>query len=118
MDTYRDHRVRSDTRPEPDPVESDYLRPEINLNQSNQSSNRNFAIIIAAVVVIVGAYLLYANEWSTTTSVPKVTQNSTILPAPDATPAPPTVPAAPAVSDTAAPPVTDLAPKPPVAPAQ
>lgn len=119
MDTYTDKKPKIGTGSEFDQTGRGSLRPEVNVTQSNKGSNATIAYIIAAIVVIVGAYLLYTNEWSTATVAPTITQNNTTTPpAPDATnPATP-VPATPPASDTTTPPATGTAPQPPVAPAQ
>jgi hypothetical protein len=65
---------------------------------ANQSkwSGATIAYIIAAIVIIIGAYLLFANNATPPTTTPPVTENAP-APAPDATtpaPAPATPPAA------------------------
>ena len=92
--------------------------PEIRIIQSNRGSGSAIVYIVAAIVLLAGAYLLYTNNMSTTTAVPTITQNNTTLPAPDAMDPTIPVPAAPPASDTPAPPATGTAPQPPVAPAQ
>ena len=82
------------------------VRPEVRINQSNSGTNRIIAIVIAALVLLVGGYILYTNYASTPEVTPPITQNNTIVPAPDtlapATPAPATPPA----SQTTTPPAT------------
>ena len=118
MDNYTNQKPKTGAGSEFDQADGGSLRPEVNVTQSNKGSNATIAYIIAALVLIVGAYLLYTNNWSTTTTVPAVTQNNITLPAPDATnPATP-VPVAPPASDATTPPATGTAPQPPVAPAQ
>lgn len=69
--------------------------PEIRIDQSNKSSNSSVFYIIGALVLVVGGYLLYTNNWSPSTAVPSVTLNNTVLPAPDViVPVPATPPAA------------------------
>ena len=53
---------------------------------ANQSkwSGATIAYIIAAIVIIIGAYLLFANNATTPTTTPPVTENAP-APAPDAT---------------------------------
>jgi cell division protein FtsN len=120
MATSTDQKPRTGAGSEFDEAGRGSLRPEINVNQSNRGSNSTIAYIIAAVVLVVGAYLLYTNTWSTTTVVPTVTQNNTTLPAPapDAVAPVTPVPVAPPAADTTTPPATGTAPQPPVAPAQ
>lgn len=74
-------------------------RPGVNVTQSNKGSGATIAYVIAALVVVVGAYLLFFNTPSTTPVVPSVTQNNTVTPAP-VTPAP----------DAATPPAMETAP--------
>ncbi len=64
-------------------------RPEVRINQTNQGSGNSIAYIIAALVVLVGAYYLYTSYYSPTVMPPTTTE---IAPAP----APATPPAAPA----------------------
>ena len=118
MATYSDQKPRTGAGSEFDQTGRGSLRPEVNVTQSNRSSGTTIAYIVAAVVLIVGAYLLYTNNWSTTTVAPSVTQNNTTLPAPDATAPATPVPAEPPASDATTPPATVAAPQPPVAPAQ
>ena len=70
-------------------------RPEVNITQSNASSTGTIVVVIAAIVLIVGAYFLYSNNWSGTTVVPSVTQNNITVPAPAASTAVPATPPAP-----------------------
>jgi hypothetical protein len=85
-------------------------RPEIRITQSNKGSGSTIAYIVAAIVLLAGAYLLYTNNMSTTTVVPSVTQNNTTLPTPDVviptTPEPATPPAAEKTNPPAAAPAT------------
>lgn len=82
------------------------VRPEVRINRSNSGSTSIIAIVIAALVLLGAGYLLYTNYASTPTVTPPITQNNTIVPAPDtsapATPAPATPPA----SQTTTPPAT------------
>ena len=88
MVTYADPKSKTETGAKSD------QRPEIHVTQSNKGSGSTIAYIVAAIVLIAGAYLLFANNTSTTTVVPSVMQNNTTLPAPDlVAPAPATPPA-------------------------
>jgi hypothetical protein len=95
-------------------------RPAIHVTQSTKGSGATIAYIIAAIVLIAGAYLLYTNNTSTTTVVPSVTQNNTTIAPDPVEPAPATPPAMeqttpPAVEPTT-PPVTVPATPPATAP--
>lgn len=68
-------------------------RPGIQVTQSNKGSGSTIAYIVAAIVLIAGAYLLYTNNMSTTTVVPSVTQNNTTITPDPVEPAPATPPA-------------------------
>jgi hypothetical protein len=85
-------------------------RPEIRINQTTKGSGSTIAYIVAAIVLIAGAYLLYTSNAGTTTVVPTVTQNNTTLPAPDVvipkSPDPATPPAAEKTTPPAAVPAT------------
>ena len=81
-------------------------RPGVNVTQSNKGSGATIAYVIAAIVVVIGAYLLFFNTPSTTAVVPSVTQNNTITPAPDAVTPAPVTPA----PDAATPPAMETAP--------
>ena len=78
-------------------------RPGVTVNQSTKSSGSTIAIIVAAIVVVIGAYMLFFNTPSTSPVVPSVTQNNTVLPAPDAVTPPP-------APDAATPPAMETAP--------
>lgn len=117
MTIYAEQKPRTVTGAESefDRAEQGFNRPEIRVTQSNLGSNSAITYLLAALVLIVGGYLLYTNNWSTTTVVPSVTQNNTTLPAPDAyTPVPATPPAA----EKTAPPAIVPAPQQPVTPVQ
>ena len=77
-------------------------RPGVTVTQTNKGSGATIAYVIAALVVVVGAYLLFFNTPSTTPVVPSVTQNNTIVPAPE--------PVAPITPDAATPPAVETAP--------
>ncbi len=81
-------------------------RPGVNVTQTNKGSGTTIAYIIAAIVVVVGAYLLFFNNPGTSPVVPSVTQNNTIVPAPDAVTPAPVTPA----PDAATPPAMETAP--------
>ena len=51
----------------------------VTVNQSTKGSGTTIAIIVAAIVVVVGAYMLFFNAPSTTPVVPSVTQNNTLF---------------------------------------
>ncbi len=59
-------------------------RPGVNVTQTNKGAGATIAYVIAAIVVVVGAYMLFFNDMRTTPVVPSVTQNNTATPAPDA----------------------------------
>lgn len=56
-------------------------KPEVRVTQADNSS-AGIAIIIAALVLVVGAFLFFNNGFDSTIDNPKVVQNNTILPAP------------------------------------
>ena len=87
-------------------------RPEVDVSQSYAAPTGTIVFVIAAIVLAVGAYLLYANNNSMV--VPSVTQNNITVPAPAAsTAAPGTPPAAVAITpDPATPPAAEKAVKP------
>ena len=109
MVVYAEQKPRTVTGAESefDRTENAIPRPVIRINQSNKGSNSAIAYLIAAIVLIVGAYLLYSNNWSTSAVAPSITQNNTTLPAPDL------IVPVPATS-----PTTGTAPQQPVAPVQ
>ena len=82
-----------------------YDKKPIEVKQSTESSGTTIAIIVAALVLVVGAFIYFGNS-STPTDNPQVTQNNTTLPAPVVEP-----PADPAATPPAAQPET-----PPVTP--
>ena len=109
MVVYTEQKPRTVTGAESefDRAEQGFNRPEIRVTQSNLGTNGAIAYLLAALVLVVGGYLLYTNNWSTTTVVPSVTQNNTTLPAPDAyTPVPVTPPAAEKTAPPATAPIT------------
>ncbi len=77
-----------------------------------QGFRSTIAYIVAAIVLIAGAYLLYTNNMSTTTVVPSVTQNNTTIAPDPVEPAPATPPA----MEQTTPPVTVPATPPATAP--
>ena len=81
-------------------------RPGINVTQTSKGSGATIAYVIAALVVVIGAYLLFFNTPSTSPVVPSVTQNNTIVPAPEAVTPAPVTPA----PDAATPPAMETAP--------
>jgi hypothetical protein len=93
-------------------------RPGVHVTQTTKGSGATIAYVIAAIVVIVGAYLLFFNNPGTDPVVPSVTQNNTtvapepVAPVPATPPAMETAPAEPAPATPA--PVTPA----PVVPAQ
>lgn len=93
-------------------------RPGVHVTQTSKGSGATIAYVIAALVVIVGAYLLFFNNPGTAPVVPSVTQNNTTVAPEPGAPVPATPPAmesAPAEPAPAAPaPVTPA----PVVPAQ
>ena len=76
----------------------------IEVNQSSESSGTTIAIIVAALVLVVGAFIYFGNS-SAPTDNPQVTQNNTTLPAPVVEPADP-VPATPPAAQPETAPVT------------
>ena len=74
----------------------DYDKKPINVNRSSETSGTTIAIIVAALVLVVGAFIYFGNN-SAPADNPQVTQNNMTLPAPvvePADPAPATPPAA------------------------
>ena len=55
--------------------------PKINVS-SNGDGSTGIAIIIAAIILVVGAFLFFNYGVGPTTDSPKVVQNNTTLPAP------------------------------------
>jgi len=82
-------------------------KPDFQASQSNGTSGTAIAIIVAALVVVVGAFLYFGSA-STYTDGQKVTQNNTTTPAIEepATPATPPATAEPPAVEPATPPVT------------
>ena len=76
MDTYRDQKIRPTVTSQTDGNDDLYVRPDVNLNQSNQNSNGIIGIVIAALVVIAAGYFLFSGGPSTQTTAPVATQNS------------------------------------------
>ena len=72
-------------------------KPDLQVNQSGESSAGSIAIIVAAIALVVGAFIFFINNGQHATVGPQVTQNNTTLPAPinevPAAPAPATAPA-------------------------
>ena len=83
----------------------EFDKKPINVNQSSESSGTTIAIIVAALVLVVGAFLYFGNNWNSPADGPQVTQNNTTLPAPVVEPADP-VPATPPAAQPETPPVT------------
>jgi hypothetical protein len=71
-------------------------KPDLQVNQSSGGSGTTIGIVVAALVLVVGAFLYFSSS-PMTTEGQKVTQNNTALPAPvieePATPVPATPPA-------------------------
>ena len=59
----------------------DYDKKPINVNQSSETSGTSITIIVAALVLVVGAFIYFGNN-SAPTDNPQVTQNNVTLPAP------------------------------------
>ena len=57
-------------------------KPDLQVNQSSETSGTTIAIIVAALVLVVGAFLYFGSMSTPTPDGPKVTQNNTALPAP------------------------------------
>lgn len=105
--------------PKPKTVSETDGRPGVHVTQTSKGSGATIAYVIAALVVIVGAYLLFFNSPGTDPVVPSVTQNNTtITPEPVAPEPVAPVPATPPAMEQTAPeapaPVTPA----PAAPAQ
>ncbi len=83
-------------------------RPEIRVNQSNQSSGGSLSYIIGAVVLVIAAYFLYTNYAPSPKLVTPVTQTETTAPAPVVV-----IPVTPPAAETVTPPV--VVPTPPAA---
>ena len=83
-------------------------KPEIRVTQASDGSS-GIAIIIAAIVLVVGAFLFFNNGFDTTADNAKVVQNNITLPAP--------VVEVPAAPDAAMPPATQKTDPPADAPA-
>ena len=128
MDTYRDQKIRPSVTSQNGGNDDLYVRPDVNLNQTNQNSNGILGIVIAALVVIAAGYFLFTGGPSTQTTAPVATQNSAPAPAPSAAEKVTPVPAAPsAVDSTTAPaktapattaPAAGTSTNPPAVPAQ
>ena len=82
----------------------DFDKKPINVNQSSEMSAGTIAIIVAALVLVVGAFVYFGNS-SAPTDNPQVTQNNSTLPAPIVEPADP-VPATPPAAQPETLPVT------------
>jgi flagellar basal body-associated protein FliL len=86
-------------------------KPDFQVNQASDSSPGTIAVIIIALVLVVGAVVYFSSSWNGSANGPQVTQNTT-LPAPiteePATPAPGSPPAV----EPATPPATPPAPAP------
>ncbi|HQY74801.1 MAG TPA: hypothetical protein PLK44_13890 [Aestuariivirga sp.] len=89
-------------------------RPGVHVTQTSKGSGATIAYVIAALVVIVGAYLLFFNNPGTAPVVPSVTQNNTTVAPEPVTPVPETPPAMEQTAPAAPAPVTPA----PAAPAQ
>ena len=63
-------------------------KPDFQVNQSSEGNGTTIAIIVAALILVVGAFIYFGNS-STPTDNPQVTQNNTTLPAPVVEPADP-----------------------------
>lgn len=86
-----------------------YDKKPIEVKQSTESSGTTIAIIVAALVLVVGAFIYFGNS-STPTDNPQVTQNNTTLPAPiveEPAATPPAQPATPLVTPPADAPATN-----------
>jgi hypothetical protein len=89
-------------------------RPGVHVTQTSKGSGATIAYVIAALVVIVGAYLLFFNNPGTAPVVPSVTQNNTTVAPEPVTPVPATPPAMEQTAPAAPAPVTPA----PAVPAQ
>lgn len=79
-------------------------KPNFQVSQSSEMSAGTIAIIVAALVLVVGAFFYFGSS-STPTDNPQLTQNNTTLPAPVIEPAEP-APATPPAAQPETPPVT------------
>ena len=89
-------------------------RPGVHVTQTSKGSGATIAYVIAALVVIVGAYLLFFNNPGTAPVVPSVTQNNTTVAPEPVTPVPETPPTMEQTAPAAPAPVTPA----PAVPAQ
>jgi flagellar basal body-associated protein FliL len=78
-------------------------KPEFNAREAGENSSTTIAIIVAALVLVVGAFL-YFGSTSTTPTGQQLTENQ-VTPAPITEPAAP-LPATPPAAQSAAPPAT------------
>jgi hypothetical protein len=62
-------------------------RPQIRMNQTNQSSGNTLAYIIAALVIIIGGYFLYNSYYGPTTISNSTTTTTKLAPADNNAPA-------------------------------
>ena len=76
----------------------------INVNQSGDGFGTTIAVIVAALILVVGAFLFFGSNWNTAPEGPKLTQNNTITPAPIIEPPAAPEPATPPASQTTTPP--------------
>lgn len=84
-------------------------KPDLQVKQSSETSGTTIAIIVAALVLVVGAFIYFGNN-SAPTDSPQVTQNNTTLPAPvieEPAATPPAQPATPLVTPPADAPATN-----------
>ena len=56
-------------------------KPQVNVSNSGDSST-GIAIIVAAIILVVGAFIFFSNGVGPTTDNAKIVQNNTTLPAP------------------------------------
>lgn len=83
-------------------------KPQVNVSNRGDSST-GIAIIVAAIILVVGAFIFFNNGFGPTTDNAKIVQNNTTLPAP--------VIEAPAAPEVATPPAAQATTPPSEAPA-
>lgn len=56
-------------------------KPQVNISNKGDNST-GIAIIVAAIILVVGAFIFFSNGFGPTTDNAKIVQNNTTLPAP------------------------------------
>ena len=57
-------------------------KPTVNVSNSGDSGSTGIAIIVAAIILVVGVFIFFNNGFGPTTDNAKIVQNNTTLPAP------------------------------------